>query len=118
MAGIDPEDIGQRFKRLGSVASSAGEAVIAKLHDLAQEINKLVGSDSPALRSIVQRLEQAAHVASSAPALTNAPAQAPDPTPAATDAASPSEEATTSTEDSSTPNSNDSANTSSTESKE
>lgn len=81
MAGIDPEDIEHRFSRLATVADSAGEAVVNRLKSFAHEINKLVGSDSPALRSIIQRLEQAAHVATTAPALFDPPQ--PDPTQAA-----------------------------------
>jgi hypothetical protein len=114
MAGIEPEGIENRFSRLVTRADSVGESIIGKLKTLAHDINQTVGADTPAFRSIIQRLEQAAHVASTAPAMQ----EAADPTLAAPETDAATEEATTSTEPNSTPNSNASASTSSTDSKE
>lgn len=93
MPAVEPEDIEQRFATLPVTANTIGATIVGKLRDFAHEINKLVSEASPAFHSVIQRLEQAAHVASTASAL-QAPGQAAvDPTPAAspsaTDAADP-----------------------------
>lgn len=79
-------DIPDRFKHLIAEAGSIGERVKAVLERAAQEIDSLFGTDAhPAQLSIVQHLEQAAHVAVSSPALqVPAPEQAAGPTSAGT----------------------------------
>lgn len=84
------EGIKQRFAGLVADAESVGGRVKAIIAKAAEEINDLFGTDNhPAQVSIIQRLEQAAHVAVSSPALQAAPQrttpeQAADPTPAGT----------------------------------
>lgn len=91
MAAVESEDIEQRFATLPVTANTIGATIVGKLKDFAHEINKLVGEASPAFHSVIQRLEQAAHVASTASALQAADQVAADPTqaasPSATDAA-------------------------------
>lgn len=105
-----------RFKQLIPAQGSIAEKVHAALLEAATKINGLV-DESPVLLSIVQHLEQAAHLTVSNPSLAE-----PASTPAASTPAQPAnptqEEATTSTASSSTPNSNASGATSSPKSKE
>jgi hypothetical protein len=75
--GLD--DVEQRFKQLRALDGSVGAKVHAILSDAAVEINKLVES-SPALLTIVQHLEQAAHLSVTSPVLQ---VPATDPTTAA-----------------------------------
>jgi hypothetical protein len=78
------DGIRQRFDALVADAESIGGRVKSILAKAAEEINSLFGTDShPAQGSIIQRLEQAAHLATTSPALqVKAPEQAADPTPA------------------------------------
>lgn len=87
MPAIPPEDIENRFGRLSATAESVGEKIVSILKNAAHEVNKLVGHASPSVLSIVQRLEQGAHVAVSAPVLQE-PHQDPQP-PASTTATDP-----------------------------
>lgn len=75
------EGIKDRFAGLVADAESIGGKAKAIIAKAAEEINALFGSDShPAQLSLIQRLEQAAHIAVSAPALQQAASA--DPTPA------------------------------------
>lgn len=104
-----------RFKQLIPTRGSIAEQAHAAILDAARKINALV-DDSPVLLSIVQHLEQAAHLVVSNPALAE-----PAPSSTASSPAQPAnptqEGATTSTATSSTTSSNDSAATSSGKSK-
>lgn len=71
-------DVEQRFKQLRALDGSIGAKVHSILSDAAVEIDKLV-ENSPALLTIVQHLEQAAHLSVTSPVL-QVPA---DPTTAA-----------------------------------
>lgn len=75
--GLD--DVEARFKRLQALGGSVGAKVHAILADAATEINKLV-QDSPALMTVIQHLEQAAHVAVTSPTMQE---PVTDPTTAA-----------------------------------
>jgi hypothetical protein len=77
------EGIRQRFAHLVTDAESVGGRVKDILAKAAEEIGDLFGSDShPAQNKIIQHLEQAAHTATTSPALAVPVEQAADPTPA------------------------------------
>ena len=107
MSGIDPEDINNRFDRLATVTGSFGEKIVSILKSAAHEINNLATHASPALLSIIQRLEQGAHVSVSAPVLQEAHQ---DPSePASTSATDAGAGATSETAQSSSPTSTETA---------
>jgi hypothetical protein len=87
-------DIGPRFAQLKAIKGSIAEKILAIISDAGAEINKLA-DESPALLSIIQHLEQAAHITVSSPHLKD-PATA-DPTPAGSAPTDPASPATTST---------------------
>ena len=87
-----------RFSGLVADAESVGGRIKEIIAKAAEEINDLFGDDNhPAQVSIIQRLEQAAHLAVSSPALRDKPVdseEAADPTPAGTAAVPAQDQAT------------------------
>lgn len=84
--GLD--DVEDRFKHLLAEAGTVAAAVKAVLLKATNDINDLVRENHPALLSITQKLEQAAHVAVSSPAfrvpVPTGAQEATDPTSAGT----------------------------------
>lgn len=81
------DNVRARFDQLVADAGTVGGKIKAILADVAETINGLFGDDShPTQGTIISRLEQAAHVAVTSPALaiaaTDDTEQAPDPTTA------------------------------------